>query len=267
MIWAGGKLRVWPGRPAPLGAHWDGAGTNFAVFSGSAANEGGAPDEHGGVTLCCSTRTCRGSGSLPERAVQCGTATCPTSAPGSATGTASPDRACVGDLQDRQAPARPVRQGVDRLTALDRLGPAGLGRRVGSGLGSRHAPVGGRQPVVRLGPGPSSEHAVASQRALRGPRPRHDPAAPRRRPRAARHLLGPVLAADHRAPARSKVTAVELVPVHQFMRPAPDQASLHHAWGNSIEFLRPRHLRRQAAAGAHAGSSGSGQALQGAASG
>ena len=52
MIWAGGKLRVWPGRPAPLGAHWDGAGTNFAVFSGSAANEGGAPDEHGGVTLC-----------------------------------------------------------------------------------------------------------------------------------------------------------------------------------------------------------------------
>ena len=21
MIWAGGKLRVWPGRPAPLGAH------------------------------------------------------------------------------------------------------------------------------------------------------------------------------------------------------------------------------------------------------
>ena len=27
------KLRVWPGRPAPLGATWDGKGVNFAVFS------------------------------------------------------------------------------------------------------------------------------------------------------------------------------------------------------------------------------------------
>ncbi|UDY36131.1 glycogen debranching protein GlgX [Dermatobacter hominis] len=52
MIWAGGKLRVWPGRPSPLGATWDGAGTNFAIFSGSAANEGGTPGERGGVTLC-----------------------------------------------------------------------------------------------------------------------------------------------------------------------------------------------------------------------
>ncbi|HEX8582356.1 MAG TPA: alpha-amylase family glycosyl hydrolase, partial [Acidimicrobiales bacterium] len=26
-------MRVWPGEPAPLGAHYDGAGTNFALFS------------------------------------------------------------------------------------------------------------------------------------------------------------------------------------------------------------------------------------------
>jgi len=26
-------MRVWPGRPYPLGAHWDGRGTNFALFS------------------------------------------------------------------------------------------------------------------------------------------------------------------------------------------------------------------------------------------
>ena len=25
--------RLWPGRPYPLGAHWDGAGVNFALFS------------------------------------------------------------------------------------------------------------------------------------------------------------------------------------------------------------------------------------------
>ena len=33
MIRAGGPLRAWPGKPYPLGASWDGAGTNFAVFS------------------------------------------------------------------------------------------------------------------------------------------------------------------------------------------------------------------------------------------
>jgi glycogen operon protein len=26
-------MRVWPGRPYPLGASWDGQGTNFALFS------------------------------------------------------------------------------------------------------------------------------------------------------------------------------------------------------------------------------------------
>src|ERR1700685_2743081 len=26
-------MRVWPGRPYPLGATWDGAGANFALFS------------------------------------------------------------------------------------------------------------------------------------------------------------------------------------------------------------------------------------------
>jgi pullulanase/glycogen debranching enzyme len=26
-------FEIWPGRPLPLGAHYDGAGTNFSVFS------------------------------------------------------------------------------------------------------------------------------------------------------------------------------------------------------------------------------------------
>ena len=29
-------MRVWPGRPYPLGATWDGAGVNFALFSENA---------------------------------------------------------------------------------------------------------------------------------------------------------------------------------------------------------------------------------------
>ncbi|SEO90824.1 glycogen debranching protein GlgX [Trujillonella endophytica] len=33
---AGDDLEVWPGSPAPLGAHWDGNGTNFALWSAGA---------------------------------------------------------------------------------------------------------------------------------------------------------------------------------------------------------------------------------------
>ena len=29
-------MRIWPGKPYPLGATWDGAGVNFALFSESA---------------------------------------------------------------------------------------------------------------------------------------------------------------------------------------------------------------------------------------
>ena len=36
------KMRIWPGRPYPLGATWDGSGTNFSIYS-----------EHAkGVELC-----------------------------------------------------------------------------------------------------------------------------------------------------------------------------------------------------------------------
>src|SRR5215211_1794743 len=45
-------MRVWPGRPYPLGATWDGAGVNFALFSENAArvelclfDDGGAAKE------------------------------------------------------------------------------------------------------------------------------------------------------------------------------------------------------------------------------
>ena len=35
-------MKVWPGHPYPLGATWDGAGVNFAIFSENAT----------GVELC-----------------------------------------------------------------------------------------------------------------------------------------------------------------------------------------------------------------------
>src|SRR5512139_3961862 len=39
---AGQSIRMWPGRPYPLGATWDGQGVNFALFSENAT----------GVELC-----------------------------------------------------------------------------------------------------------------------------------------------------------------------------------------------------------------------
>ncbi|MGH3072019.1 MAG: glycoside hydrolase family 13 domain protein, partial [Gaiellaceae bacterium] len=30
-------MRVWPGKPFPLGPWWDGEGTNFSLFSENAA--------------------------------------------------------------------------------------------------------------------------------------------------------------------------------------------------------------------------------------
>src|SRR4051812_34161069 len=32
------NLRIWPGRPYPLGATWDGGGTNFAVYAENASS-------------------------------------------------------------------------------------------------------------------------------------------------------------------------------------------------------------------------------------
>jgi glycogen operon protein len=44
-------MRAWPGRPTPLGAHWDGEGTNVAVFSqGAEAVDVCLFDEHGHET-------------------------------------------------------------------------------------------------------------------------------------------------------------------------------------------------------------------------
>ena len=75
-------MNVWPGKPYPLGATWDGAGVNFALFSENAT----------AVELCLfhiadpdyETARIRFQ-STPTRS---GTPTCRTSAPVSSTGIA-----------------------------------------------------------------------------------------------------------------------------------------------------------------------------------
>ena len=81
-----------PGSPAPLGATWDGEGTNFALYSEGAT----------AVELVLVDREAREETRVPvrQRPSSCGTSTSRGSGPGSATATASTgrrtrSRACV----------------------------------------------------------------------------------------------------------------------------------------------------------------------------
>ena len=72
-------MQIWPGRPYPLGATYDGAGTNFALFSEVADR----------VELCLfdDDGAPRPGSSCPRPTASSGTATCPASARASATAT------------------------------------------------------------------------------------------------------------------------------------------------------------------------------------
>ena len=90
---------VWPGQPFPLGATWDGEGTNFSLFSENAER----------VELCLFDE----DGARARRAdradrASCGTATSPASARVSATGTASTAR-----TRRRRAPLQPAKLLLD----------------------------------------------------------------------------------------------------------------------------------------------------------
>ena len=102
------RLRVWPGRPYPLGATWDGAGVNFAIFSEHATK----------VELCLfdsvdATRRSRTASRCRSRPTWSGTATSRTSSRASSTATASTARTSRrrASLQPEQGRARSVRQG------------------------------------------------------------------------------------------------------------------------------------------------------------
>ena len=76
--------RAWPGSPFPLGATWDGEGTNFALWSSTATGVCGLP-----VRRATAPRPASRSTTRPTRS---GTATCPASAPASATASGSTGR-------------------------------------------------------------------------------------------------------------------------------------------------------------------------------
>ena len=244
----GGPLsdrQVWPGLPEPLGATWDGEGTNFALFSEAAER----------VELCLfddDGRETRGS-ALPRSRPTCWHGYVPGIAPGPALRLpgARPLRPRAGAaLQPGQAPRSiptPGRStarstGTTRSSATASATPDDLARR----RATRRRACRSRvvvDAVVRLGRRPPAAHAVARDRHLRDPRPGLHHAPPRRARRAAGHLR----AGSRTRPriehlTRLGVTAVELLPGAplRVRRRASSSAGLRNYWGyNSIGFFAP----------------------------
>ena len=159
---------VWPGKAYPLGASYDGSGTNFALFSEVAER----------VELCLfdaddtETRI-----TLPEVDAFVWHGFLPNIEPGQRYGyrVHGPfDPASRPPLQPEQAAAGPLRQGHRRHLRLEPVAVRLQLRRPGQPqrrrLGGQHAEVGGDQSVLRLGHRPPAELRVRRHGHLRGAR-------------------------------------------------------------------------------------------------
>ena len=240
------STRVWPGQPFPLGATWDGDGTNFSLFSENAERVElclfDAQDRETRVELRERTafnwhgylpgRRARAALRLPRaRAVR------PREGP---------------PLQPAQAADRPLREG-DR-------GPDPVGRRQRAPLRARRPgrrprarrhrrrrrdpEVRRRRPGLRLGGRPPPGHALERDPHLRGPREGLHQAAPRRARGPARHLRRPRLRPGHRAPAlarRDRRGAAARAPHRR--RAAPGLAGPHATTGATARSATSRPTR------------------------
>ena len=199
-------MQVWPGTAYPLGATYDGRGTNFALFSEVAER----------VELCLFEIGPRGGFSetrveLTEVDAHVWHCYLPQVGPGQRYGyrVHGPVRAGArAALQPEQAAARPVRQGDH---PRDRLGPVAVRlhlRRPRQPQRRRlrrpHDPRRRHQPLLRLGGRPRARHAVQRDGHLRGPRQGAHPAAPGGPRGAPRDLRRPGAPGRHRAPAEDR---------------------------------------------------------------
>ena len=176
-------IEILPGQPYPLGATYDGMGTNFSVFSEVAER----------VELCLfdadgtETRV-----DLPEMDAYCWHGYLPNMGPGQrygfrVHGPYDPGRGPA--LQPVQAPPRPLRQGgrgrgrVGRAAVQLPVRRPRTARRQRRRQRALHAQGGGHQPLLRLGQRPPPPHPVARVGGLRGPRQGLHQAPPRASPR------------------------------------------------------------------------------------
>ena len=183
---------VWPGTPYPLGATYDGAGTNFSLFSEVAEK----------VELCLIAKDgTEDRINLDEVDGYVWHAYLPTVTPGQRYGfrvlraVGSGGRA---PLRPEQAAAGPVREVLSRRLRVHAgavlLRPGGRQRKRRSGSVLEFSPTGRRltrphhdqrrhQPVLRLGIRPRAAHPVPRDGDLRGARQGHDADPPGLSPR------------------------------------------------------------------------------------
>ena len=235
-------MTVSPGAPYPLGATYEAAAPILALLRGRRARRA--------VPVRRATAARRAS-SCPRSRPSCWHGYLPDVGPGQRYGY----RVHGPWDPDGRAPLQPAKLLLDPYAkAIDGRGAAGTTRcspTTSTTRGSRNdadsAPFMPKcvvvEPVLRLGQRPPAAHALARDRHLRG---RTSRASPQRHPRhsrgAARHLRRP--RASRRPSTTSSdfgVTAVELLPVHQFVHDQlPGRAGLRNYWGyNSIGYFAP----------------------------
>ena len=238
-------MRIWPGRPSPLGATWDGSGTNFALYSENATK----------VELCLfDSQEAAGSRlASPCRRIRIwsGTATCPILLPGQVYGYR------VHGPYDPQSghrfnPNKVLLDPYAKATARRRRGPTRCGatssaiRRPTSP--STNATTPGSPPWRRS----STKRSRGATTALRGPLEQDLDLRVARQglyasfiPRAGK-LRGTYAGLGSEAAIelseRLGITAVELMPVHESRRRSP---SARQGWQTTGATTRsassPRH--------------------------
>ena len=233
-----GTRRVWPGRPFPLGATYDGAGTNFSVYSEVAD----------GVELCLFDDHSEERIPLTERTALCFHAYLPDVRPGQHYGYRV------------QAPWDP-RRGLRGNPAKLLLDPYA---KAIDGTMRWHPSLYSHQAGDPMAPETTDSAAYAPRSVVADPffdwagdrRPRttlsdtvvyeaHVKGATYRHPEIEPELQGTYSGIAHPAfldhLQRLGITAVELMPVHQFVHDARlVAAGLRNYWGyNSIGFFAP----------------------------
>ena len=233
-------MRIWPGEPYPLGATYDGSGTNFSLFSEVATKvELCLFDDDGGEERIA----------LPEQTALCWHGYLPGVGPGQRYGYRvhgpwAPDEGVA--LQSAQAAARSLRARHRRAAEVGRGALSALLRSARRAqrqrLGGAHAEVGGDQPLLRLARRSPAAHAVARDRRLRGARQGAD-RAPSRHARPSCAAPTPALASppilEHFK--QLGVTAVELCRcTSSCIRKSLVSKGLRNYWGyDSIGFFAP----------------------------
>ncbi len=180
-------MQIWPGQPYPLGATFDGVGTNFSLFSEVATR----------VELCLFDEAGQRDPRRPAGNHRALLAWIPSQREAGPT-LRFPRARTVGAraravVQPREAAARSVREGRRRHVGVERSGvPLPLQRARKLAQRARQRPVRRQerrhQPLLRLGLRSAPEHAVAPHGRLRDARQGIHQAASRDSRRPARHL-------------------------------------------------------------------------------